>query len=414
MHFTNASRWLRPVLALCWISLLPQFLSAEPLSDGPYVSQTPDGKWIARWVQGDEASAKVRVEQLDTGDEITIPAVGSLPPFQVRLSTPATTAPDTVQLSRGEPVFVVADTHGQYEVFARLLIAHGVIDSSLRWSFGKGHLAILGDVFDRGPNHPEILWLIYKLEQEAPKAGGAVHFVLGNHEALVLLGTRRYLHPKYLRVASILNAPAYATLWDNSTFLGKWLRSKASVIKIGDYLCLHGGISREVVNGQFTLAALNNIVRDTLTYTEPHVAQTEPNFSTLKLLARMPDATDAERQLAGFMVLDQLGPLWYRGYFPEVAREMGFPPATQADIDAIRKFYGVKAILVGHTIVPTITSLYGGAVIGVQVQMRQDRDGTPIAEGLKIEKGRMFRAKSDGSIEPLLSSSSAAATGATH
>ena len=55
-----------------------------------------------------------------------------------------------------------------------MLQAHRVVDATLRWSFGKGQLLILGDVFDRGPNHTEILWLLYKLEAEAAKAGGMI------------------------------------------------------------------------------------------------------------------------------------------------------------------------------------------------------------------------------------------------
>src|SRR5690606_1517 len=132
-------------------------------------------------------------------------------------------APDEINVGSRTPLFVMADTHGEFEIAAHLLQRHGIIDERLRWSFGKGHLAVLGDVFDRGPNHTELLWLFYKLEAEARRAGGGVHLVIGNHEAMVLTGDERYLHPKYRRVVTLLGE-RHAGLWDERTLLGQWLR----------------------------------------------------------------------------------------------------------------------------------------------------------------------------------------------
>ena len=148
------------------------------------------------------------------------------------------------------------------------------IDEQLRWSFGKGHLAILGDVFDRGPNQTELLWLIYKLEAEAARAGGGVHLAIGNHEAMVLGGDLRYLNPKYQRVAAVLQAPSYAALWNEQSLLGRWLRSKAAVFRLGDYLCLHGGMSREVADSGLTLVEINNAVRASLTLQSTPASET--------------------------------------------------------------------------------------------------------------------------------------------
>lgn len=58
-------------------------------------------------------------------------------------------------------------------------------------------------------------------------------------------------------------------------------------------------------------------------------------------------------------------------------------------------------ILVGHTIVDTITPLYDGKVIAVQVSMHRDEQNRPIAEGLRIDRGRFYRATIDGQLEPL-------------
>jgi calcineurin-like phosphoesterase family protein len=357
------------VLCLCAVAQL----HAAPLQDGPYVTPASDGKWIARWVEGDDASPRVREETLAVGRDVTVAAVGTLPAFKVKLRSPASPVPDEVKLPPGVPLFVMADTHGEFEIAVELLTRQKVIDFRLRWSFGKGHLAVLGDIFDRGPHQTEILWLLYKLEAEAKRAGGAVHVMLGNHESMALGDDERYLAPKYLKVRETLKASNYAELWSERTLLGQWLRTKPAVMKIGDYLCLHGGLSRETVDRKLTLAELNGSVRSSL----------------------------GERRPDGF-VMGPNGPLWYRGYFPDAARQSGSQVATAEDVDAILGFYAAKAIFVGHTIVPTVTPLYGGRVIAVQVYPRRDEArARPEMEALRVSEGKFWRARIDGTLEPL-------------
>jgi hypothetical protein len=352
---------------------------AESLQDGPYVIRAVDGSWRARWIEAVSEESRVRDQTVETGDLVTVAAVGSLPAFAVKLRGPAPPASDDIRVDARTPIFVMADTHGEYEIAVQLLQRHGVIDERLRWSFGKGHLAVLGDVFDRGPNQTELLWLIYKLEAEAARAGGGVHLAIGNHESMVLTGDDRYLNPKYRRVATLLGADRYALLWDQQTLLGQWLRSKAAVFRLGQYLCLHGGISRELLDRGLTLSAVNQSVR---------AALLEPGASA-----------DMQTEF----VMGPAGPLWYRGYFREAARKGGFKAAEQSDIELIRERFGVQAILVGHTTVPTITALYDGRVIAVQVYPHRDEQTqAPVMEGLMIRKdGLMFRAGVDGGSEML-------------
>lgn len=356
---------------------------AEPLQDGPYVMRSAAGTWTSRWIEGETESPQIREQSLKVGDSVTVPAVGALPPFDVQLRDPAKPAADEIDVSSRTPLFVVADTHGELEIAVQLLQRHRVIDTELRWAFGKGRLAILGDVFDRGPNHTELLWLIYKLEAEAARAGGGVHLALGNHEAMVLKGDLRYLNPKYPRVAAALGAASYESLWNEQSLLGQWLRSKAAVFRLGHYLCLHGGISRELIDRGLTLAEVNRTVRDVLT--------------------EQPTQPGEQAQLVmGQFVMGMSGPLWYRGYFEEAARQGGFKLAEQADIDVIREHFKVRQILVGHTAVPTVTPLYGGRVIAVQVYPHRDtQTQAPVMEGVSIQSGKMFRARIDGSSEML-------------
>lgn len=378
------------LLMLALAACAQEAFGTSALQDGPYLWARDNGEWVAHWIEGDTTAPLIREQMITVGQSIEVPAVGLAPAFRVPLRDPDAIAPDVVDLPEDVPLFVVADTHGQFLIFVQLLRKHGVIDEALRWSYGRGHLAILGDVFDRGPNHTEILWLIYKLEAEAAQAGGGVHLVLGNHEQLVMLGDEADQHRKYRHVVRALKLPGHAWLWDETTLLGRWLRTKASVLKLGDYLLMHGGISRELVDRAPTIVEMNQVVRDALTQTAPSAMGQKER----PLLGRNPDASETDRETAKFM-LGRTGPLWYRGYFNDEARA--------EDLARACRLYGVKSILVGHTIVDRITPMYDGRAIAVQVYpgYAKTPDGSPIAEALRIQHGRMYRAKVDGYEEPL-------------
>jgi hypothetical protein len=361
------------LLVLGFVPNVVRAQSTQTLQDGPYITRSVAGAWAARWIE----DGQVRDRTVKVGDVVTVAAVGTLPAFDVELRNPAQPAADEIKVGARTPLFVMADTHGEFEIAAGLLQQHGVIDEQLRWSFGKGHLAVLGDIFDRGPNQTELLWLIYKLEAEAKRAGGGVHLAIGNHESMVLLGDERYLNPKYRRVAQLLGVERHSVLWNEQSLLGQWLRSKAAVFRLGDYLCLHAGVSRELIDRGLTLAEVNRTVRAAL-MTQPSQFDPQARF-----------------------VMGEAGPLWYRGYFEAIARRVGFEAASSADIDLIRNRFGVQAILVGHTRVQEVTPLYDGRVVAVQVYPHRDRSGAPVMEALLIENGRMFRVRADGSREPL-------------
>ena len=82
----------------------------------------------------------------------------------------------------------LVNIEGNYYSFVNLLIGNKITDNNLNWIYGTGQLVLNGDMVDRGEYVTQVLWLIYKLEQEASAAGGHVHFILGNHEAMNLEG----------------------------------------------------------------------------------------------------------------------------------------------------------------------------------------------------------------------------------
>jgi hypothetical protein len=356
--------------AACLLATLAP--AAQP--DGPYVLRGPAGALEAWSVEVAADGARKHVAALTPRATVTIPAVGSYPAFIVKLRAPAAPAPDEIAVPAKSPIYVVADTHGEFEILAQMLTSQKIVDAKLRWSLGRGHLVVLGDVFDRGPNHLEILWLLYALESQAAQAGGGVHLVLGNHETMALTGDARYLNPKYVETAQALGVPAYSALFTPDSVLGQWLRSRPVILKVNDLLCLHGGLSRALIDQHLTLAQINGTVRRWLDGKVPADEAARAEFLTTTL-----------------------GPLWYRGYF---AGQNDFTGATVADVDLTLAQYGVHRILVGHTIVPTITPLYDGKVIAVQVYPTRDA-GQVHFESLLVRDGKLFRAMPEGAIAPL-------------
>jgi hypothetical protein len=72
------------------------------------------------------------------------------------------------------------------------LRAAGLIGPDGHWAAGKTTLVQLGDIVDREPDSLQIIRSLQQLQAEAPKAGGRVVVVLGNHEAMRVLGDNRY------------------------------------------------------------------------------------------------------------------------------------------------------------------------------------------------------------------------------
>jgi hypothetical protein len=343
-------------------------------ADSSYVWRSADGQFAALTVAGSSAGPQKRVVPLQGGTLLRVEGVGAVPAFDVQLRPPADVAPEIARSRKSAPIFVVADTHGEYEILAGMLQAHRVIDARLRWSFKDGHLVVLGDVFDRGAHQVEILWLLYELEAQARRAGGALHFVLGNHELMVLGGDLRYLHPKYLDTTRALGAQSYSQLFGPDSVLGQWLRSRPAVLKLDDTLYLHGGLSPGLVDRQLTQAQINAAIRE--------------------VAAGAPITGEAQRERAQYL-MGQDGPLWYRGYFADAGGG-----AADADISRLLTHFGARRIVVGHTRVPTIQALYDGRVLAVQVYPRRTAAGVEF-ETLMIRDRELLRCRPDGTREPL-------------
>jgi hypothetical protein len=348
-------------------AVAPAAAAAAPdsLNDGPHV-YWQDGKHAVVFYLCRDSISAVRVEARDTltfaGQCADTSATYRLP---TRAPRPARDTWDRVPR-----ILAISDIHGEYDALVAFLERARVIDAAGRWSWGDGHLVVVGDVVDRGGRVTECLWLLYRLEQEAQRAGGRVHVVLGNHEMMVMRDDLRYVHPRYTGGIVRYAGVRYPDLFGPDMELGRWLRSKPLVLKLNDIVFVHGGLAPELVTRGLDLRTLNAVGRESLDLSS--VALT---FSDVPAL-----------------LLGSVGPLWYRGYFPG----LGGQPAGD-DLGAVLRFYGATAVVVGHTEFGPVTQLHDGRVFAIDVPL--EKLGS--FQGLLWEKGRFSVVTGTGSVEPL-------------
>lgn len=253
---------------------------------------------------------------------------------------------------------VVGDVHGDYARFFDLLRRAELINKRGRWSGDNAVLVQLGDVLDRGAESRKANDLLMRLQKEAKKSNGAVHVLIGNHEAMIAQGDMRYVHPGeydafkdrqsrkrqqkyYERTVEYLNTlpenerplidedfknkwfdahpPGSVEMrqaWAPTGEYGRWLLSRPVVLKRANTLFLHGGIS-----ATFESMSIEEI-----------------NMRARTELSTGVDAGDDA------VVNTPDGPLWYRGLavMPESEE-------NHALVDRILNRYGVERIVVGHT-----------------------------------------------------------------
>ena len=116
-----------------------------------------------------------------------------VPSFLALILLPLCASASEWQFEDVDRVVALSDLHGDHGAFVDTLTAAEVVDSEQRWAAGETHLVIVGDILDRGDDSRDSMDLLMRLEKEAESAGGRVHVLIGNHEAMVLIGDLRYV-----------------------------------------------------------------------------------------------------------------------------------------------------------------------------------------------------------------------------
>ncbi len=351
---------LLPTLLCATVLSLCSITAAARQDDGPHARYV-NGDIEARWL----CDGKVVQKNLKQVNGTRIEPVCGFPaPIQITEDHPFAS---TTTIFQAKKIAAISDIHGQYQSLKTLLQVHGIIGGAnaeqktlgdnLDWRFGDGHLVIAGDIVDRGPQVTEALWLLYRLDAQAKAAGGRVHVLLGNHETMVMANDLRYVHPKYLGVAQELGLN-YPELFDTTSVIGRWLRSKAMLVQINDSLFMHAGLHPDYSKLELSLSEINEQFRLSLGFSK----------------------ADIKKQTHLSFLYGSNGPIWYRGYFKA-------PQLAAAEFEQLLQNLKVNRLVVGHTTMSGILSHYDGKLFSIDSDIKSGKLG----EILLFEDGKWQR-----------------------
>ncbi len=326
------------------------------------------------------------------------------------------------QFNTIDRIVAISDIHGAYDAFVETLQHAGVIDDALSWSGGHSHLVIVGDLLDRGPNSRDAMDLLMRLEEEAALADGQVHVLIGNHEAMNLIGDLRYVsigeyaafkyeesseeRDKWFDAYEWRHQPpfgvpgvtrenfdqkyppgffAHRRAFSPEGKYGRWLLSKPVIVVINGTAFVHGGLSPMIaelglqgVNGVL-VGEMNTYVRqlqrlvdelillptdssrehkEVLSKFMPSVA-TKPGIQ--EAVADVIRLSDSELQAAD-------GPLWYRG-------NVLCNAVVESDrLDASLQAIGANRVVIGHTATSgrRVLQRFDGRIFEVDTGMLKD------------------------------------------
>ncbi len=343
-------------------------------------------------------------------------------------------------------VVAIADIHGAYDAMVEAMQKAGVVDEQLSWAAETAHLVIVGDILDRGPESRAAMDLLMQLEIEADSAGGKVHVLIGNHEAMNLVGDMRYVSSReyaafadeetteererwfqeYVRTrASGGQSPeglatmfrqkfpagyfAHRRAFASDGKYGAWLLTKPAIVVVNGTAFVHGGLSPMVediglegVNGRL-IGEMGEYMRHVeALFAEGILLPTDNFHDHPAILARYMPALDtsaevlksieAVKQLGASSIHDLEGPLWYRGNV--VCSEL-----IESDkLAGVLKAIGAYRVVIGHTPTPgrQVLERLDGRIIQIDTGMLNNYYGGS-ANALVIDADGVSAVNQDGS-----------------
>lgn len=257
-------------------------------------------------------------------------------------------------------VVAIGDLHGDLEATHRALELAGAIDGQGRWIGGELVIVQTGDILDRGDEDREVLELFDQLVAEAPKTGGRVVSLLGNHETMNTQGSLGYvtaaafvsfkglpgldLSAAWLVDFPEAERPRRAAFAPGGPYARRLARRDV-VAQVNGTLFAHGGVS--AAHQAYGLSRLNDETRQWLLGEAPQ-----------------PDHVNGA---AG-------GPLWSYLY-----SEREVSPAACEALQLALSASGARRMVIGHTVQEGgITSACDGRVWRIDVGVSKYYYGHPL------------------------------------
>ena len=339
----------------------------------------------------------------------------------------------------------IADIHGAHDAMVEAMRAAAIVDEEVSWVGGASHLVIVGDILDRGPDSRRVMDILMRLEGEAEAAGGKVHVLIGNHEAMNLVGDLRYVsgseyaafageetaeeRERWFQEYARARAPAdqspegLATLFRqkfpagffahrrafaSDGKYGAWLLSRPAIVVINRTAFVHGGLSPMVeelglegVNGGL-IGEMGDYMRHleklfsagVLLPTDnfhDHPAILSRHMPALDTSAEVLKSIEAVKRLNASRLHDLDGPLWYRGNV--VCSELIEADKLAGALEAI----GADRVVIGHTPTPgrQVLERLDGQIIEIDTGMLSNYYGGS-ANALIIDANGISAINQDG------------------
>lgn len=281
-------------------------------------------------------------------------------------------------------IVAIGDIHGAFDNMVAVLKTAGIIDEKLNWKGGTAHLVQNGDIVDRGPQSRKAMDLLMELEEQAEKTGGKVHVLIGNHEAMNVVGildlvskgeyesytdrdSRRLRDATFDRYFEQMKREAkernekepdkdvlrqefeskyplgfveHRQAFSATGRYGKWIREKNVAVKINGIVFSHGDWNEKMA--QIGIAEVNRRVRAELSDEVP---------------------------LEGGVAFDTESPLQYRG-LSHTPLTLAAQQAEEPRVAAILASLGATRMVVGHTLTSgVIESRFSGKHISIDTGM---------------------------------------------
>ena len=177
-------------------------------------------------------------------------------------------------------IIVIGDIHGDLKILLKCLKLAKLIDNKNNWIGGNTHVVQLGDILDKGGRGimDKTIYMeefmIYEflnlLDVQARKQKGAVHYLLGNHELMNILGDFRYVHPKHLsdtgysKRKKLFSPSGDPHPVSNGGYMAKLLGCHAyGILKINKWYFVHAGLLPSHINDR-TFTEINKLVKNIL------------------------------------------------------------------------------------------------------------------------------------------------------
>jgi hypothetical protein len=275
-----------------------------------------------------------------------------LPPIPMRIA------------SKGR-VIAFGDIHGDLPALKAALRAGGVVDASGTWNGGTTVVVQTGDILDRGDDEQAIMDWLGQLEQQASKAGGAMIWLLGNHELMNAAGDFRYVTPGGF--SDFADDPTIDVSTAALAQVPTPARARVAALS-------PGGRYAKQLSGHNVVAIVDDVVYSHAGVIGPWASKVEQLNGEARCWL---DAQIAADKPPVALTADN-GPAW--------TRTLGGASADCNALDASLKQLGAKRMVVGHTVQPNgISSLCDGMLWRIDVGLAKHYGG-PI-EVLEIAGG---------------------------